>query len=259
MTNNEIQLIAMEQSAIDLNCSPDDFLSCNNVIVKSSANIKGRRYLELPFDCNLVSYGNNIVASVSGKTERIVRNYIEHYSLEHCFETPNIHILNEGLKGLGLGVCFMAEYFLPDIGSLKLLSCPYEIKVMNPVDFASLYLPEWSNALCEKRRELDVLAVGAFDDDKLVGMAGCSADCEIMWQIGVDVLPEYRRKGIAAALTSRIAAETLELGKVPFYCAAWSNLKSVNNALKCGFKPTWVELTAKKLQFIDEINKSKGS
>ncbi len=97
MTNNEIQRIAMEQSAIDLNCSPDDFLSCNNVIVKSSANIKGRKYLELPFDCNLVSYGNNIVASVSGKTERIVRNYIEHYSLEHCFETPNIHILNEGL------------------------------------------------------------------------------------------------------------------------------------------------------------------
>ena len=130
---------------------------------------------------------------------------------------------------------------------------------MNPVDFANLYLPEWSNALCEKRRELDVLAVGAFDGDKLVGMAGCSADCEIMWQIGVDVLPEYRRKGIAAALTSRIAAETLELGKVPFYCAAWSNLKSVNNALKCGFKPTWVELTAKKLQFIDEINKIKGS
>ncbi len=257
MTNNEIQLIAMEQSAIDLNCSPDDFLSCNNVIVKSSANIKGRKYLELPFDCNLVSYGNNIVASVSGKTEWIVRNYIEHYSLEHCFETPNLHILNEELKGLGLGVCFMAEYFLPDIGSLKLLSCPYEIKVLKPEDFAILYLPEWSNALCEKRRELDVLAVGAFDGDKLVGLAGCSADCERMWQIGVDVMPEYRRKGIAAALTSRIAAETLESGKVPFYCAAWSNLKSVNNALKCGFKPAWVELTAKKLQFIDGINKRK--
>ncbi len=28
---------------------------------------------------------------------------------------------------------------------------------------ANLYLPSWSNALCEKRKELDVLGVGAYD------------------------------------------------------------------------------------------------
>lgn len=66
--------------------------------------------------------------------------------------------------------------------------------------------------------------------------------CETMYQIGVDVLPEYRRKGIAASLTSRLAMEILKLGKAPFYCAAWSNLPSVRNAIKCGFRPAWVEL-----------------
>ena len=65
-----------------------------------------------------------------------------------------------------------------------------------------------------------------------------------MWQIGVDVLPEYRRQGIAAALTSRLAQEILLRDKVPFYCAVWSNLKSVRNALKCGFLPAWVELSS---------------
>jgi len=83
-----------------------------------------------------------------------------------------------------------------------------------------LYKPEWSNALCEERRQLDVFGVGAYDKDKLIGLAGCSADCERMWQIGVDVLPEYRRKGITDALTSRLAIEILERGKVPFYCSA---------------------------------------
>ena len=39
--------------------------------------------------------------------------------------------------------------------------------------------------------------------DKLVGLAACSADCDNMWQIGVDVLPEYRRMGIASSLDSR--------------------------------------------------------
>ena len=68
---------------------------------------------------------------------------------------------------------------------------------MNQDDFKNLYLPEWSNALCEKRKELDILGVGAFDKEKLVGLAACSADGEKMWQIGIDVLPEYRNQGIA--------------------------------------------------------------
>ena len=100
----------------------------------------------------------------------------------------------------------------------------------------------------------DVLAVGAYDGARLVGLAGCSADCESMWQIGVDVLPGYRRRGVAAALTSRLAAETLARGKVPFYCAAWSNIKSVRNAVKCGFVPAWAELTAKPEAFVRELN-----
>ena len=45
-------------------------------------------------------------------------------------------------------------------------------------DFQNLYLPEWSNALCEKRKHLDMLGVGAYDGETLVGLAGCSADCD---------------------------------------------------------------------------------
>ena len=96
--------------------------------------------------------------------------------------------------------------------------------------------------------------MGAYDHGRLIGLAGCSADCEAMYQIGIDVLPAYRRKGIAAALTSKLALEIIALGKVPFYCAAWSNLKSVRNAIKCGFRPAWVELTARNSEFVDNIN-----
>ena len=110
-----------------------------------------------------------------------------------------------------------------------------------------LYLPAWSNALCDKRPQLDVLGVGAYDGSTLVGLAGCSADCAYMWQIGIDVLPSHRRQGIATALTNRLARETFARGKVPFYCAAWSNVRSVRNALASGFKPAWVEVTARPL------------
>lgn len=255
VTKKQIWQTAMEQSAVDANCAAEDFLRTENVIVTSAANPGARKYLELPFDCNLISYGTNIVATVSEACRDDVRDYIGRYPAEHCFETPNLHILSDAMLKYGLKVCFMAEYFLPDPEYLRERPCPYECRVLHPCDFDGLYTAAWGNALCEKRKELDVLGIGAYDGAKLVGLACCSADCETMWQIGIDVLPEYRRQGIASALTGRLALEILERGKVPFYCAAWSNIRSVCNAIRSGFRPAWVELTVKSNSFVDEMNR----
>lgn len=257
MTNREIWQIAREQSAIDSGCRPDDFEKEENCVVRSRCDARARRYLELPFDCDLTSYGRNVVASVSADLEEIVRSFLSRYPAHACFETPALHVLMQALRPLGFDVCFMAEYSLPNLQALRPLPCPVEMRVLQPEDFAPLYRPEWGNALCEKRRQLDKLAVGAYDGEKLVGLAGCSADCDTMWQIGIDVLPAYRRQGIAAALTSRLALETLQRGKVPFYCCAWSNLASLRNALKSGFVPAWVQITVKKQSFIEELNREQ--
>lgn len=255
MTNQEIFQIALQQSAQDCNCNPDDFLSTENKIVLSRKNEKARAYLSLPYECDLVSYGNNIVAQTSPDMKETVEWYISKYATEHCFESPNVIALNEKLSAFGYKVCFMAEYFLPDISELKEHPCDYEQRILFPEDFEQYYTDAWGNALCKDRKHLDKFAVGAFDKDKLIGLAGCSADCETMYQIGIDVLPEYRRKGIACSLTSRLAIEILKLDKVPFYCAAWSNIKSVRNAIKCGFRPAWVQLTARSGEFVDKMNR----
>ena len=258
MNNQEILEIALEQSAVDLNCRPIDLVGMENRVVLSAANDGARKYLELPFDCNLVSYGNNIVASVSPELAEPVKTYINSYPMEHCFETPNLHVLSRILEPHGLQICHMAEYFLPDVGRLRPLDIPCETRLLGPEDFRDLYRPEWSNALCEKRKRLDVLGVGAYMDGDLIGFAACSADCGGMWQIGIDVLPPFRRQGIASALTSRLALEILDRGKVPFYCAAWSNIRSVRNAVRSGLRPAWVELTAKSKAFVEEMNQPKG-
>ncbi len=254
MTQKEIWNIALRQSAYDCNCEPEDFLSDKHKVTISKKNDKARKYLPLPFECDMVSYGNSIVAQTSRRIAEVVDKYLSRYVASHALETPNIHVLDDMLEPYGLKVCFMAEYFLPDLDALHEIPCKYELKVLHKEDFKDLYLPEWSNALCEKRRELDVLGVGAYDGDKLVGLAGCSADCEDMYQIGIDVLPEYRRQGIAASLTSRLALEILKIGKVPFYCTAWCNLRSARNALKCGFRPAWAELTARDIDFVNKSN-----
>lgn len=242
-TRAEILRVAAAQSATDCGCAPADFFRSENVIVQSRVTAGARVYLKQPLACNLVSYGNNVVACVREDLKEAVRSFLNAYPVEHCFETPALHAIDAAFAPYGVRSRYMAEYFLPDPEKLKEIPCSYPVKILEPADFCNLYTPEWGNALCRDRSECDALCVGAYDGEILVGLAGVSADCETMWQIGVDVLPAYRRKGIASALTSRLALETFARGKIPFYCAAWCNLKSVGNALGCGFFPAWAELT----------------
>lgn len=255
MTNTSILQIAMQHSAWDTGAQVTDFSQTEHVYVDYILCNKSRKYLKEPLCCNLVSYGNNIVAAVHDDNKQIVKEYLEKFEWYHCFETPNMNWLSEHLAPLGQKICFMAEYFLPNLDKLKRLECGYELKVLHKEDFADLYTSQWSNALCKDRAELDCLGVGAYDGEKLIGLAACSADGEQMWQIGVDVLPEYRRQGIAASLTSNLAVEILEHDKVPFYCCAWSNIRSARNAIKAGFVPSWVEMTVKSADVVDGMNK----
>ena len=253
-TQQKVLNIAMEQSAIDLCCQPEDFLKSENVIVTSAVSENCRKYLKLPFFCNLVSYGNNLVASLDPKVQKVVCDYMERYGKVHAFETPNMHVLDDAFRQYGYRICFMAEYFLPELSALRPITCGYELRILHPEDFEELYTEQWSNALCKDRKQLDVLGVGAYDDGKLIGLAGCAADGREMWQIGIDVRKEYRHQGLAASLTSHLALEILKRDKVPFYCAAWSNIPSVRNAIRSGFRPAWVEMTAKEEAYVNEMN-----
>ena len=250
MTGSDILSIALRQSAADAGCAPEDFLKSENTLVRSEPNPGARAYLSLPFDIDFICYGHGVVASASEALMPAARAYLGSNTREpfRLFETPQLNALSAVLPA-DYKICFMAEYFLPDTAKLVPLDCSYETRLMTHEDFEPLYGKGWDNALCKKRKALDVIGMGAFDGNRLIALAGAGADCETMWQIGIDVLPEYRKKGIASALTSRLALAILERGRVPFYCAAWSNIASVRNAMRSGFRPAWVEMTVKKADF----------
>lgn len=250
MTNTDILKTALAQSAINCCCEPEDFFATESLVRVSRPREGLPAYHEPPQVCDLVSYGSNVVACCVEELAEPVSAWLGTLDAVHdAFETPELYRLNELLVPVGARARYQAEYFLPDVDAVFAAepSCPYELRVLGPDDFGALYVPAWSNALCDKRPQLDMLGVGAYDEGTLVGLAGCSADCAHMWQIGIDVLPSHRRRGIAVALTNRLARETFARGKVPFYCAAWSNVRSVRNALASGFKPAWVELTARPI------------
>lgn len=86
------------------------------------------------------------------------------------------------------------------------------------------------------------MAVAAFCDGKVVGIAGASEDCELMWQIGVDVLPEFQGLGIGKAIAGTLTKAVLDEGVLPYYSTEVSNLQSRQLAISIGYWPAWVEL-----------------
>ncbi len=153
MTNSEIKEIALKQSAEDIGCQAYDFLSDKNIVVPFCLGNNARKYYKEPIICNFVSYGNNIVAATTEEVSDLVTQYIRKFDFYHCFETPNLHWLNDKLAECGNKICFMAEYYLPDVNKIPNQECIFKTRILVQEDFRELYLPEWSNALCADRDE----------------------------------------------------------------------------------------------------------
>ena len=81
MTNREMMEIAMRQSAEDMGCRVEDLKADKNVVVPINLGKKARKYLKEPITCNLVSYGNNIMAASIPETMDLVSAYVDKFEL----------------------------------------------------------------------------------------------------------------------------------------------------------------------------------
>lgn len=80
------------------------------------------------------------------------------------------------------------------------------------------------------------------ENKKVVGVAGVAPTVvPDMWEVGVDVLPEYRNQGIATSLVISLTKELLDRNIVPFYSASITNIGSQLVAARSGYLPAWVD------------------
>jgi GNAT superfamily N-acetyltransferase len=91
----------------------------------------------------------------------------------------------------------------------------------------------------------DMLAVVAWQGQRLVGIAGASADSDDLWQVGVDVATAARGTGIGRALVGTLTEAVLMAGKVPYYSTAVANLRSIAIAYRLGYWLAWSEVFAR--------------
>ena len=82
----------------------------------------------------------------------------------------------------------------------------------------------------------------ARNGDMITGVSGAApASPEGLWEVGVDVLPEYRNSGMGTYLVTKLTGELLKRDVVPFYSASDTNIASQMVAARCGYIPAWVD------------------
>lgn len=228
MNNREIYMIAVNQLAIDYNCSPDDFTK-EGVIFTEAQKLEGRR--EMPFSeprLEVITMGRSTIVNASKLIMPRIKELFEGKSRYEILTSPLVFGVN--------------PYYLPDTGSLRnITSSNYRFQLIDTNIQDYYKYKEFKNALqydhASKRPE--VLAAIAYNHEELAGIACASADSNTMWQISVDILPAYRGKGIAVNLVNMLTIETLNRGIVPYYTTDCGNINSQKVAVKCGYIPAW--------------------
>ncbi len=82
----------------------------------------------------------------------------------------------------------------------------------------------------------------AKDGNKIIGVAGAAeSPIDGVWEIGVDVMEEYRNAKLGTQLVRKLTRELLERNIIPFYSASVTNIGSQMVASRCGYIPYWVD------------------
>ncbi|MBQ8821210.1 MAG: GNAT family N-acetyltransferase [Lachnospiraceae bacterium] len=230
--------------SLEYNCTPSDFDASENIIT-IARDIPGRRiYSPEKEFLSMVTLNRNVVITADERMHDWLKVWCADKPGFWLFEHEHLMELEAELQKYGKRLQQSHHMFLPKQQVVEVRR-DFEIRWFEQSQLAPLYgKPEFSNALCScfKPERPDMLAVAAMDGEEIVGLAGCSADTQLFWQIGIDVLPGYRGKGMGTKLVQLLKNETFRRGAIPFYGTSLSNLHSWNIAINAGFYPAWVEI-----------------
>lgn len=243
MRNKLFKLLSLE-----FNCSPEDFTKSENILTVSAINEGRRIYSPEKYFFHMVTTGRNAVVTADECLHPFLSEYIKSREGHMLFEMPNLMPLEKELNKFGRTMSQTHHMFLPE----RVVESEhyYPVKWFYDNEITQFYGDErFPNAICDefKPERPDRIVVIACEGDRIMGMAGCSEDAKGWQQIGIDVMPEYRSKGVGTYLVTLLKNKIIENGDIPFYGTSLSNYHSWNIALNSGFRPAWVEIGDKKI------------
>ena len=234
--------------SLEFNCATEDFTKSENILTVSKI-IEGRRnYSSEKYFFHMITTGRNAVVTADECLHPFLSEHIKSREGYRLFEMPNLMPIEKELNKYGRALSQTHHMFLP----CKTVEPKhnYPVKWFYDEEIMQFYGDRrFPNAICDKYKpeRPDRIVVIAYDGGEIMGMAGCSEDAAGWQQIGIDVMPEYRSRGVGTYLVTLLKNKIAENGDIPFYGTSVSNYHSWNIALNSGFRPAWVEIGDKKV------------
>ena len=238
-----------QQLALEFNCTPEDFSKTENILTVSALHEGRRIYSSEKYFFHMVTTGNNAVVTAAECLHPFLREFIKERAGHWLFEIPNLMPLEKELNRFGYTLTGTYHMFLPRFEVA--VQRDYPVKWFYGKEIQQFYGDmRFPNAICPQYTTTrpDRIVVCAYDGDKIMGMAGCSEDAPHWQQIGIDVMPQYRSKGVGTYLVTLLKNKIAKQGDIPFYGTSVSNYHSWNIALNSGFRPAWVEIGGSKIE-----------
>lgn len=240
--------------SLEYNCSPADFEGGENQLTLPALREGRRIYSPDKYFFHMGTLGNNAVITAEECLHPFLRSYMDDRPGHWLFELPNLLPLERELNRFGQTLTQTYHMFLPDESGTPtaLLESRRDLEIRWYEGEAILPFygdPRLPNAICSEPTPSrpDRVVVCAFERGELVGMAGCSEDALGWMQIGIDVVPSHRSRGIGSHLVALLKERVTQMGAIPFYGTSLSNYHSWHIALNCGFTPAWVEIGSQRM------------
>ena len=238
-----------EQLAYDYCCSVEDVLDGNNHFSVFERNGGQRVFdsLEMPA-LKIVAVNGKLLFAGAPEVMEKCRGSFSKEGAAWFMDVHNFRKIEELLEEFGHRIKTVHPFFLPENDAVP--EAKFEIKKYDQQEILQFKDDErFPEAFSFDEQAPDVLAVAAFKDGEIIGMAGASADSPTFWQIGINVSKDSECAHVGSTLVSILKKDIMDFGKVPYYGTSFSNLCSQRVALNAGFKPAWVELLSEKNNF----------
>lgn len=213
---------------------------------------KIKKYLANNYNCDIKELdrkGLNIIKNNSEKKLKM----LSFYDLVLISTSENLYdLIKERLANKNVYEIFefplvygQSIYFIPDLKRLEKQEevLDFEFKLFDG-NTDEIELSEgFENAITydEKGKCISDIAYCAYYNGKIIGVAGADKINDDIWEVGIEVLPEFRKDGLATLLTENLTIKILEKGIVPIWCASSTNVGSQAVANKSNYIPLWVE------------------
>jgi GNAT superfamily N-acetyltransferase len=224
MDKNRILDSIYNYIAGEMNCTTEDLQRNGIVFIKDSS--KEEPYVKILSinDTDIITTSEGMFNLVSGELDGRIRD--ELYECNYVFG--------------------QTLHYIPDLREMTSVQYPGEFKFELLVDeevhkLAGLEGFENSLAFDENGYTPTCIVLYAREGDRIIGLAGASYENDELREVGVDVLKEYRGKGLASLLVRNLTVEILKREKISFYSASVTNIASQAVAIRSGYMPLWTD------------------